>query len=111
MSGTGQSPGEHGHRHPTASLQGRVLDLAAARAYPKTICPSEVARALSPAELDGVGAPDWRGAMEPVREAAQGLREQGKLEFLQRGEVLDATVGLQDIRGPIRLRVVRDQSD
>lgn len=94
---------------PAPSLQKRVLDLASTRAHPKTICPSEVARALSPAELESIGASDWRGAMDSVREVAQGLREQGKLEFLQHGEVLDATVRLQDIRGPIRLRTVLDQ--
>lgn len=102
-----QSPSEV--EIPASVLAGRVLELATARAYPKTICPSEVARALSPAELETIGASDWRDAMDSVREVAQGLREQGRLEFLQRGEVLDATHGLSDIRGPIRLRVPIDQ--
>lgn len=42
--------------------------------------------------------------MEHVREVLWELREEGKVEILQRGEVLGDDVGLGDVRGPIRVR-------
>lgn len=75
-----------------ADLERAILDLLEQRA-PKTICPSDVARAVGPA--DG-----WRELMDPVREAAQRLVEQGRLEVTQKGEVVD----LRTVRGPVRLR-------
>ncbi|KAF2798765.1 hypothetical protein K505DRAFT_232559 [Melanomma pulvis-pyrius CBS 109.77] len=78
--------------------------LLSTRDYPKTICPSEVARAFSAAELQMLNARSWRDAMEHVREVLWELREEGKVEILQRGEVLGDDVGLGDVRGPIRVR-------
>lgn len=74
-------------------LERTILDLLDRRA-PRTICPSDVARAV-----DGEG--DWRGLMEPVRKAAQRLVEAGEVEVTQRGEVVD----LRTVRGPVRLRL------
>jgi hypothetical protein len=82
--------------------------LISARDYPKTICPSEIARALSAPELLALNAPDWRATMDNVRELVWELRAQGEVEVLQKGEVLDAE-SLSDIRGPIRLRMVQAQ--
>jgi hypothetical protein len=48
--------------------------LLGARDFPKTICPSEIARALSREELDALGAAEWRETMDDVR------RRKGKLE-------------------------------
>jgi hypothetical protein len=59
-----------------------------------TICPSEVARALSD---------DWRPLMDEVRSAAAGLVTEGRVEVTQGGEVVD----LASVRGPIRLRRTR----
>lgn len=75
-----------------ADLERAILDLLEQRA-PKTICPSDVAREVGPA--DG-----WRDLMDPVRAAAQRLVEQGRLEVTQKGEVVD----LRTVRGPVRLR-------
>jgi Protein of unknown function (DUF3253) len=73
-------------------LEREILDLLDQRA-PRTICPSDVARA--------VGTEDgWRRLMDPVREAAQRLVEAGELEVTQRGEVVD----LPTVKGPVRLR-------
>ena len=80
--------------------------LISARDYPKTICPSEIARALSASELSALNAPDWRATMNDVRELVWELREQGEVEVLQKGEVLDVE-SLSDIRGPIRARKVQ----
>ncbi len=63
----------------------------AARAPGRTICPSEVARE--------VGGAEWRDWMEPVREVAWRLAEQGELEVTQQGHRVDR----RSVRGPIRL--------
>lgn len=80
--------------------------LIGSRDYPKTICPSEIARALSASDLSSLGALDWRATMDDVRELVWELREQGEVEVLQKGEVLDVA-NLSDIRGPIRVRKVQ----
>ena len=72
------------------TVEETILKLAAARA-PKTICPSEVARALSPE--------DWRPHMPAVREAAQRLVDAKQIVCTQRGKPVDPTTA----RGPIRL--------
>jgi hypothetical protein len=78
-----------------ARLAGAIRELLAARAVDATICPSEAARA--------VGGDEWRDLMEPVREAARRLRDEGEVEITQRGEVVDPVTA----RGPIRIRRVR----
>jgi hypothetical protein len=66
--------------------------LLADRQPTATICPSEVARALSPH--------DWRRLMPQVRAVAFRMATEGKLEVRQRGRTVvpDGT-----LRGPIRL--------
>lgn len=73
-------------------LEKAILDLLDRRA-PKTICPSDVAREVGPA--DG-----WRELMDPVRAAAQRLVEKGLVEVTQKGEVVD----LPTVKGPVRIR-------
>lgn len=60
----------------------------------KTICPSEVARALA-------GEDGFRPLMEPVREVARAMVDRGDLEVTQSGEVVDPRAA----RGAIRLRL------
>lgn len=81
----------------------RLLD---ARQYPKTICPSEIARAFSVSELQTLGVSEWRDTMDVVREVMWEKREAGEVELMQRGEVVDAE-SLDEIRGPIRVRKVQ----
>jgi hypothetical protein len=81
----------------------RLLD---ARQYPKTICPSEIARALSAPELQSLGVSEWRAAMDAVRQVVWEKREAGEVEVMQKGEVVDVE-SLEDIRGPIRARKIR----
>jgi hypothetical protein len=73
------------------------------RNHPKTICPSEVARAFSRDELNMLDAPVWRNTMEHVRQVVWQLREQGEVEVMQKGEVVTVE-SLEEIRGPIRVR-------
>lgn len=87
----------------TALLRDRILAFARQRAYPKTFCPSEIARALTETELETLDAQHWREAMDKVRKVIWELRASGRVEVLQRGEPVDLAK-LDDIRGPIRVR-------
>ena len=73
-------------------VEAKILQLVGRRSG--TVCPSEVARALSD---------DWRPLMPVVREAAARLVTEGKVEVTQGGEVVD----LATARGPIRIRQAR----
>jgi hypothetical protein len=70
------------------AIRAALLKLAAERAT--TFCPSEAARAL---------AKDWRPLMQPVREVAAALIDEGELLCTQRGETADPLTA----KGPIRL--------
>ena len=72
------------------------------RDYPKTLCPSEVARALSNNELAESDISSWHDLMPDLRVLCFTLRDQGKLEILQKGEV--QTRSMDEITGPIRIR-------
>lgn len=50
--------------------------------------------------------PDWRATMDPIRQLVWEMHEAGEVEVLQKGEVVDAE-RLEDIRGPIRVRMVQ----
>jgi len=76
-------------------LEAAILRLLEERGEGKTICPSEVARAV---DVEG-----WRGLMQPVREAASALAAAGEIVATQRGRVVEA----MGARGPIRLRRVQ----
>ena len=79
---------------PSASeIEQAILGLLGRRAAGRTICPSEAARALAP--------DDWRPLMEPVRDAAYAMADEGRVEVTQGGEVVDGRAA----RGPIRLRL------
>jgi hypothetical protein len=60
-------------------LKGYLDKLLASREPPKTICPSEVARALSREVLDAAAASSWRKLMPETRNMVA--------EMLGRGEV------------------------
>src|ERR1700761_385847 len=85
-------------------IQKHLIDLLASRQYPKTLCPSEVARALSQSELARYAAASWRDTMPEIRQRVWQMRDQGEVEIMQRGEVLDDDVSIDDVKGPIRVR-------
>lgn len=87
-----------------AILTHHIKSLLSDREYPKTICPSEVARALSAPELEQLGIGLWRDAMPAVRTVVFDMRCTGEVEVLQKGEVLGEEVGVGDVVGPIRVR-------
>lgn len=73
-----------------ADAIGRLLD---ARSPGASICPSDVARAVSPER--------WRADLDGVRDVARHLARRGALAITQGTRVLDPDAPL---RGPIRLR-------
>lgn len=75
------------------------MQMAQERA-PKTLCPSEVARRFEQGRT-GAGEEGWRQWMEPVRAVTRLLAAAGKLEVLQKNQVIDAG----SMRGPIRIRI------
>lgn len=75
-------------------IESTILGLLAQRETGRTICPSEAARALG-------GDDGFRPLMDPVREVAFAMADDGRLEVTQRGEAVDGRTA----RGPIRLRL------
>jgi len=71
-----------------------LLDLLSERGPATSICPSEVARRLTP---DG----DWRDLMTAVRDAGRILADEGLIEVTQKGQRVDP----ETARGPIRYRL------
>jgi hypothetical protein len=76
-------------------VETEILRQTAARGADKSICPSEVARAL---------AADWQRWMKPVRAAAIRLARTGEIEILRKGKPV---TDLDAVRGVIRLRVAQ----
>ncbi len=88
------------------SLRSHLDRLLTHREYPKTICPSEVARSLTATELRQAGVSSWRDTMPLIRSMVWTMRDQGEVEVLQRGQPLARDTALEDVRGPIRVRKI-----
>ncbi|WP_017297439.1 DUF3253 domain-containing protein [Nodosilinea nodulosa] len=78
------------------TIRATLLSLVAQRGPDKTICPSEVARALS--------AQAWQDLMPAVREAGIALAAEGCIAVTQKGRVVNP----QSAKGPIRYRQAKD---
>jgi hypothetical protein len=78
-------------------LEAAILDLLGQRAAGKTICPSEVARAVAGSQARSM----WEPLMEPTRQAAGHLVNEGRLVITQHGRVIDGATA----KGPVRLRL------
>ncbi len=89
-------------------IEAEILRLAAARGPGKSICPSEVARALVPGHDDDMAEAAWRPLMGPVRRAAIGLATGGFIDILRKGKPVDPG---QEVRGVIRLRIRAPSGD
>ncbi len=86
-----------------AAIEAMILALTAARGPGKSICPSEVARALrqdSPHQ-------DWHSLLLPVRRAASRLALAGQIDILRKGQAVDPT----GVKGVIRLRQAAPKQD
>ncbi|MCC4615039.1 DUF3253 domain-containing protein [Xanthomonas campestris pv. asclepiadis] len=76
-----------------AQIVATIRALLARRLPEQSICPSEVARALSGDEMR------WRALMPQVRSVAADLASRDVVQITQRGDVVD----LGTVRGPVRL--------
>ena len=79
-----------------ATLEAAILRMVAERGPDKSICPSEVARAVAPG-----GEDSWRPMLSATRRAAIRLAAAGRLDILRKGRVVDPI----EVRGVIRLRM------
>jgi hypothetical protein len=79
------------------AIAAEILRRTAACGAGRSICPSEVARALSPED-----AAPWQPLLGPVRQAALALALAGRIEILRKGK----PVPPEEVRGVIRLRAV-----
>jgi hypothetical protein len=77
------------------SIEKAILTMAADRGTDKTICPSEVARAMF--------GENWRAEMQTVRDAAFNLATQNKVSVMQKGEKVDP----ENFKGPIRIQILK----
>ncbi len=84
-----------------ATIRTEMLRQLQARGAEKSICPSEVARALSP---------EWHGLMKPVRSVAILLMREGRLDILRKGKPVQLVAEPQggEVKGVIRLRLRPD---
>ena len=73
------------------SIKQCILQLAELRGQEKSLCPSEVARIVSP--------DDWRELMPKVRDVAYALVNQGVVKITQKGK----DVSRQSVKGAIRI--------
>lgn len=77
-----------------ASIAETILNMATERGADKSICPSDVARALFPA--------DWRKHMDEIRAEAIKLEQAGRVLITQKGKPIDTGI----IKGPVRIKIV-----
>lgn len=80
-----------------AHIGAMILRLCAERGPGKSICPSEVARAIA-----GPDEKQWRLLMHPVREVAFGLAREGRIQVLRKGR----PIAPEQARGVIRFASV-----
>ncbi|MBF2029891.1 MAG: DUF3253 domain-containing protein [Oscillatoriales cyanobacterium C42_A2020_001] len=78
-----------------ALIRQTILEKVQQRGLDKTICPSEVARAL--------GGEAWRSLMDEVRSVGQDLVNTGLIEVTQKGNVVD----IRTVKGPIRFKITQ----
>lgn len=84
---------------PTAdddAIRDALFALLDRRASGATVCPSEVARALTADD-------DWRPLMPRIRQVARRLAAQGRLRLTRRGVDVDLNIDAPGGGGPIRL--------
>jgi uncharacterized protein with von Willebrand factor type A (vWA) domain len=75
-----------------ARIENAIEALLGERRADASICPSEVARRLSP--------DDWRALMPLVRDVAFAMARAGRIRITRRGVAIDPD---RPVRGPIRL--------
>lgn len=75
-------------------LAGLIITMLGERGVEKTICPSEVARAIA-----GSDETKWRLLMKPIRDVAVEMARQGRVSIRRKGRIVDP----DDFKGVYRL--------
>ena len=83
---------------PVDDIEAMILALTAQRGPAKSICPSEVARALRP---------NWQSLLSEVRRVACRLAAAGQIDILHKGHVVVPA----GVKGVIRLRAVQPSQE
>ncbi|WP_337876130.1 DUF3253 domain-containing protein [Elioraea sp.] len=81
------------------TIEATILRLCGERGPERSICPSEVARALA-----GPDETRWRLLMHPVRETAFRLAREGRIRVLRKGR----PIAPEQARGVIRLAIIAE---
>jgi hypothetical protein len=85
-----------------AQIEETMIALVAARGEGKTICPSEVARAIAGEHPDA-----WGRLMQPVRKVAVRLTKEGRVAIMRKGKPADP----DDFKGVYRIGPARPAED
>lgn len=83
-------------------IEATIRDLLITRGPGKTICPSEVARAIA-----GKDEKEWRLLMKPVRAVAVSLTKEGALTIKRKGQAVDP----DDFKGIYRIGLAQILDD
>lgn len=78
-------------------IDAKILELVAERGAEKSICPSEVARALV-----GSDEKEWRLLMKPIRARAVELAQADRIEIRRKGKRVDP----ESFKGVYRLSAI-----
>ncbi|MFD2239029.1 DUF3253 domain-containing protein [Aureimonas populi] len=82
-------------------IRDTIETMVAARGADKTVCPSEVARALA-----GTDEKEWRKLMAPIRAEAIRLADEARVEIRRKGRAVDPHA----FKGIYRVGVARPSS-
>ena len=85
-----------------AQIEETMIALVEKRGEGKTICPSEVARAIAGERPDA-----WGRLMQPVRKVAVRLTKEGRVAILRKGKPADP----DDFKGVYRIGPARPVED
>jgi hypothetical protein len=85
-----------------ARIEETMIALVAVRGEGKTICPSEVARAIAGEHPDA-----WGRLMQPVRKVAVRLTKEGRVAIMRKGKPADP----DDFKGVYRIGPARPAED
>ncbi|MEM1317231.1 MAG: DUF3253 domain-containing protein [Pseudomonadota bacterium] len=83
---------------PHERIRQSIMEIAHERGPSKTLCPSEVARAIG-----GKDEKVWRHYMKPIRAAAVAMALAGEIEIMRKGKTVDP----ENFRGVYRIGLPR----
>lgn len=96
-----EEPAAGGAETALDPVAGEILRQIGARGPGKSVCPTEVARAIAAARARPSDPPDaWRRYLTAVRQQALNLARQGRIVILRKGKAQDPN---KPVKGVIRL--------